>query len=181
MSFDLPDLPYAYDALQPYMSKETLQFHHDKHHKAYLDAMLPLIENTPYASLPIEKIVTTSFSDNPKLFNQAGQYYNHVHFWKWMRPYQAASRRIARPLEVKIRESFGTFLAFRGAFIEAGKSHSGQAGLARAEDGKLAVRSTPGAKTRSCTRLRSSAATLGALLLPRLSEPPRALHRGLVR
>jgi superoxide dismutase, Fe-Mn family len=145
MSFSLPDLPYAYDALKPFMSKETLEYHHDKHHKAYLDAMLPMIQNTPYASLPIEKIVTTSYADNPKLFNQAGQYYNHIHFWKWMRPYTEASRRIARPLEVKIRESFGTFPAFRGAFIEAGKGQfgSGWAWLALSE-GKLVVMSTPG-------------------------------------
>ena len=52
MSFSLPDLPYAYDALQPFMSKETLEYHHDKHHKAYLDAMTPMIANTPYAALP---------------------------------------------------------------------------------------------------------------------------------
>ena len=68
------------------MSKETLEFHHDKHHKAYLDAMTPMIEGTEYASMPIEEIVKKSYSDNPKLFNQAGQYYNHVHFWKWMKP-----------------------------------------------------------------------------------------------
>jgi Fe-Mn family superoxide dismutase len=77
MAFNLPPLPYAYDALQPHMSAETLEFHHDKHHKAYLDAMTPMIEGTEYASMPIEDIVQKSYSDNPKLFNQAGQYYNH--------------------------------------------------------------------------------------------------------
>ena len=77
MAFSLPPLPYAYDALQPHMSAETLEFHHDKHHKAYLDAMAPMIEGTEYASMPIEEIVKKSHSDNPKLFNQAGQYYNH--------------------------------------------------------------------------------------------------------
>jgi Fe-Mn family superoxide dismutase len=68
------------------MSAETLEFHHDKHHKAYLDAMTPMIEGTEYASMSIEDIVTKSYSDNPKLFNQAGQYYNHLHFWNWMKP-----------------------------------------------------------------------------------------------
>lgn len=145
MAFELPDLPYAYEALQPFMSKETLQFHHDKHHKAYLDAMLPMIQGTDYASLPIEEIVVRSHKADPKLFNQAGQYYNHIHFWKWMRPYNEASRRLQRDLEKKIRADLGSFLQFRGKFIDAGKSQfgSGWAWLVL-KDGKLDVMSTPG-------------------------------------
>jgi superoxide dismutase, Fe-Mn family len=148
MSFSLPDLPYAYDALKPFMSRETLEYHHDKHHKAYLDAMTPMIENTPFAALPIEKIVTASYSENPKLFNQAGQYYNHIHFWKWMRPYRAASRRLPRNLERQIRADLGSFLQFRSKFIETGKSQfgSGWAWLAL-KDGKLQVVSTPGGES----------------------------------
>jgi len=148
MDFKLPELPYAYDALQPYMSKETLEFHHGKHHKAYLDAMMPMIEGTPYASMPIEEIVKKSYSDNPKLFNQAGQFYNHIYFWKWMRPYRAASRRLPRNLERQIRADLGSFLQFRSKFIETGKSQfgSGWAWLAL-KDGKLQVTSTPGGES----------------------------------
>ena len=98
MAFTLPALPYAYDALQPHMSKETLEFHHDKHHKAYLDAMTPMIEGSQYASMPIEEIVQKSYSDNPKLFNQAGQYHNHLHFWKWMKP-NGGGRKLPGKLE----------------------------------------------------------------------------------
>ena len=68
------------------MSKETLEFHHDKHHNAYLVAMTGMIKDTPYESMSLEDICTKSFKENPKLFNQAGQFYNHIHFWKWMKP-----------------------------------------------------------------------------------------------
>ena len=73
MSFTLPELPYAYDALAPHLSAETLEFHHDKHHNAYLVAMNDMIAGTDYASMSIEDIVKKSFKDDPKLFNQAAQ------------------------------------------------------------------------------------------------------------
>jgi Fe-Mn family superoxide dismutase len=144
MAFTLPDLPYAYDALQPYMSKETLQFHHDKHHKAYLDAMISMIDGTDYANLPIEEIVTKSHASDPKLFNQAGQYYNHIHFWKWMRPPSASGQALPGKLEEQISRDFGSFLKFRTAFIDAGRSQfgSGWAWLAQ-RDGSISVMSTP--------------------------------------
>jgi Fe-Mn family superoxide dismutase len=147
MAFTLPDLPYAYDALQPYMSKETLQFHHDKHHKAYLDAMLPMIEGTDYAKLPIEEIVKKSFRDNPKLFNQAGQYYNHIHFWKWMKP-AGGSQALPEKLETRIARDFGSFVKFRGAFIDAAKGQFGSGwGWLAEKDGKLVVMATPNAES----------------------------------
>ncbi len=144
MAFTLPDLPYAYDALQPYMSKETLEFHHDKHHKAYLDAMTPMIEGTPYATMQIEDIVKKSYSENPKLFNQAGQFYNHIHFWKWMRPPPKAAPAMPGKLEAAIEKDFGSFVRFRLAFIEAGRTQfgSGWAWLAL-KGGKLVVMNTP--------------------------------------
>jgi Fe-Mn family superoxide dismutase len=142
MAFSLPDLPYAYDALQPYMSAETLEFHHDKHHKAYLDAMTGMIAGTPLESAPIERIVTESFRTDAKLFNQAGQYYNHLHFWNWMKPGGggAAPARLAQQIE----RDLGGMDAFRAAFIEAGKTQFGS-GWCWLEwrDGKLAVSKTP--------------------------------------
>ena len=142
MAFSLPELPYSYDALQPFMSAETLEFHHDKHHKAYLDAMTGMIAGTPLENAPIERIVTESFQGDPKLFNQAGQFYNHVHFWNWMKPGGggAAPERLARQIETDL----GGMDAFRAAFIEAGKTQFGS-GWCWLEwrDGKLAVTKTP--------------------------------------
>jgi len=87
VSFKLPELPYAYDALAPHMSKETLEFHHDKHHLAYVNTGNGLIEGTDYASLSLTKIVKKAYAEkNQALINQAGQHYNHYHFWNWMKP-----------------------------------------------------------------------------------------------
>ncbi len=142
MAFTLPDLPYAYDALSPHMSAETLEFHHDKHHNAYLVAMTGMIEGTEYESMSLEDICTKSFKENPKLFNQAGQFYNHIHFWKWMKPNGGGA--IPGALEAKINEDLGGVDAFRTAFIQAGVTQfgSGWAWLAL-KGGKLEVMQTP--------------------------------------
>ena len=92
MTFTLPELPYAYDALGPYMSKETLEFHHDKHHKAYVDTGNKLLEGTGLEGKTVEEIVTASYGTNQPLFNNAGQHFNHLHFWNWMRSPMAAAR-----------------------------------------------------------------------------------------
>ena len=143
MAFSLPDLPYAYDALSPYMSAETLEFHHDKHHKAYLDAMIGMIDGTDYASMSLEDIVVKSFKDDPKLFNQAGQFYNHIHFWNWMKP-NGGGKSMPGELEKAITSDLGGFDKMRTDFIEAGKTQfgSGWAWLA-VKDGKLEVMKTP--------------------------------------
>ena len=86
MSFTLDALPYAYDALQPYMSKETLEYHHDKHHQAYVTNGNNLIKGTEFEGKSLEDIVKGSFGKNAGIFNNAGQHYNHLHFWKWMKP-----------------------------------------------------------------------------------------------
>ena len=86
MPFSLPELPYAYDALAPYMSRETLEFHHDKHHLAYVNNGNNLMKGTEFEGKPVEDVVKSSFFGNPGLFNNAGQHYNHIHFWKWMKP-----------------------------------------------------------------------------------------------
>jgi len=85
MTFKLPDLPYAYDALAPYMSRETLEYHHDKHHKAYVDNGNKLLEGSGLEGKSLEEVVKGSFGKNAGLFNNAGQHYNHIHFWKWMK------------------------------------------------------------------------------------------------
>ena len=86
MAFTLPDLPYPHDALAPYMSRETLEYHHDKHHLAYVNNGNNLLKGTEWEGKPLEEIVKGSFGKNAGLFNNAGQHYNHLHFWKWMKP-----------------------------------------------------------------------------------------------
>ena len=86
MSFSLPELPYAYDALGPYMSKETLEYHHDKHHLAYVNNGNAALKGTEWEGKPLEEIIKGSFGKNPAVFNNAGQHFNHLHFWQWMKP-----------------------------------------------------------------------------------------------
>ena len=87
MTFTLPDLPYAHDALAPHMSQETLEFHHDKHHLAYVNAGNDLVKDTPYASMSLDEICKKAFAEkNQAIINQVGQHYNHTHFWNWMKP-----------------------------------------------------------------------------------------------
>ena len=142
MAFTLPDLPYAYDALGPYMSAETLEFHHDKHHNAYVTAGNGMIDGTPYADMSLEDVVVKSHGDNAGLFNQAGQHYNHIHFWNWMKPNGGGA--IPGNLEAKIIADLGSVEAFRDAFIKAGMTQfgSGWCWLAL-KDGKLEIMKTP--------------------------------------
>ena len=143
MAYDLPPLPYDYEALQPYMSKETLEFHHDKHHKAYLDAMTPMIQGSKYESMSLEEVVKTSHSDDPKLFNQVGQYYNHVHFWNWMAP-NGGGKSLPGELQKAVDTDLGGYDQMRADFIEAGKTQfgSGWAWIA-VKNGKLEIMKTP--------------------------------------
>ncbi|MDJ1159056.1 superoxide dismutase [Chelatococcus sp. SYSU_G07232] len=143
MSFTLPDLPYAYDALQPYMSKETLEYHHDKHHKAYVDNGNKLLEGTEFAGKTLEEVVKGSFGKNAALFNNAGQHYNHIHFWQWMKP-NGGSAKLPGKLEKKIIEDLGSVEKFKADFIQAGVAQfgSGWAWLAL-RNGKLEIMKTP--------------------------------------
>lgn len=142
MAFELPDLPYAYDALAPYMSAETLEFHHDKHHQAYVDNGNKLAAEAGLEGKSLEEICTASFGSNAGLFNNAGQHYNHLHFWNWMKPNGGGS--IPSGLAAKINEDLGGLDEFRAAFIQAGLTQfgSGWCWLAL-NDGKLEVMKTP--------------------------------------
>jgi Fe-Mn family superoxide dismutase len=142
MAFKLPDLPYAYDALQPYMSKETLEFHHDKHHNTYVETGNKLLEGSGLEDKPLEEIVKQSHGKNQGLFNNAGQHYNHLHFWNWMKPNGGGA--VPGALEAKIKEDLGGVEKFKEDFIEAGKTQfgSGWAWLAL-KGGKLEVMKTP--------------------------------------
>ena len=141
--FTLPPLPYAYDALGPYMSKETLEYHHDKHHQAYVTNGEKLLAGSGLEILALEDIVKEAYGKNPGLFNNAGQHYNHVHFWNWMKP-NGGGRNLPASLQKAIDSDLGGFDKFRADFLAAG---AGQFGSGWAwldlKNGKLEVTKTP--------------------------------------
>lgn len=144
--FTLPELPYAYDALAPYMSAETLEYHHDKHHNAYVTKGNELLEKAGDMGGSLEEIVINAKkADNAGLFNNAGQHWNHLHFWNWMAPNGGGSR--PGDLDAAIKDSFGSFDDFRGKFIEAGVGQfgSGWAWLVMDKNGKLEIMKTANA------------------------------------
>ncbi|MGF7160291.1 Fe-Mn family superoxide dismutase [Rhodoligotrophos appendicifer] len=144
MAFELPPLPYAYDALAPYMSAETLEFHHDKHHKAYVDNGNKLLEGSGLEGKSLEEVVKGSYGKNQALFNNAGQHFNHIHFWKWMRP-NGGGTKVPGKLAAKIDSDLGGFDKFKESFVQAGVGQfgSGWAWLTVSKDGKLEITKTP--------------------------------------
>jgi Fe-Mn family superoxide dismutase len=141
MTFSLPELPYAHDALAPYMSKETLEFHHDKHHKAYVDNGNKLLEGSGLEGKSLEEIVKGAFGKNAGLFNDAGQHYNHLHFWQWMKP--KGGGKIPGELEKQIIADLGSVEKMKEDFIQAGVTQfgSGWAWL-EVKNGKIGVTKT---------------------------------------
>lgn len=147
MAFELPPLPYAYDALGPYMSRETLEYHHDKHHKAYVDKGNELIAGTGLEKLSLEEAMVAAFKDKSKagLFNQLGQHFNHIHFWHWMKP-QGGGKSLPGKLAAAIDTDLGGYDTFRGKFIEAGLTQFGSGWCWLTLDnasGKLEITKTP--------------------------------------
>ena len=140
MSFELPSLPYANDALAPYMSAETLDFHHGKHHQTYVTNLNNLIKDTDLQNSSLEEIVVKSAKETSMagIFNNAGQHWNHILFWQCMKPNGGGA--IPSELEKKINEDFGSVDKFKEAFIQAGTTQfgSGWAWLA-VNNGKLVV------------------------------------------
>jgi Fe-Mn family superoxide dismutase len=143
MSFTLPPLPYSHDALAPYMSRETLEYHHDKHHQAYVDTGNKLLAGSPFEGQSLEQVVTGSYGKNAPLFNNAGQHYNHMHFWKWMKP-GGGGTKLPGDLQKKITDDLGSFDKMKEEFVQAGVGQfgSGWAWLA-IKDGKIVVMKTP--------------------------------------
>ncbi|MGR3455518.1 MULTISPECIES: superoxide dismutase [Pseudooceanicola] len=146
MAFELPALNYAHSALADRgMSQETLELHHDKHHQAYVTALNGFVEkNAALQGKTLEEIVALSYAD-PALagvFNQAGQHWNHIHFWNALSP---EGGRIPGGLEARLTEFFGSVEAFKEAFKAAavGQFGSGWAWLIQQENGGLAVTKTP--------------------------------------
>ena len=146
MSFELPSLPYANDALAPYMSSETLDFHHGKHHQTYVTNLNNLLKEHELQSSSLEDIVVKSSKDASMagIFNNAGQHWNHILFWQCMKPNGGGS--IPSELEGRLNSDFGSVEQFKEAFIQAGTTQfgSGWAWLA-IDNGKLVVTKSPNA------------------------------------
>ena len=143
MTFTLPNLPYAHDALAPHMSKETLEYHHDKHHQAYVTNGNNAIKGTEFEGKSLEEIVKGSFGKNPAVFNNAGQHYNHLHFWNWMKPNGGGSKLPGR-LEKKITEDLGGLEKFKTDFAAAGVGQFGSGWCwLSVKNGKLEISKTP--------------------------------------
>ena len=144
MAFQLPDLPYDYEALAPYMSAKTLHLHHDKHHQAYVTNLNNLIEGTEFAGKPLEEIVTGSYGDAAKqgIFNNAGQHWNHNLFWRIMT--KGGGGMPGGELSKRIDDAFGSFEAFKEQFKTAAVTQFGSGWAWLAVDGdQLKVMKTP--------------------------------------
>ena len=144
MAFELPDLPYDRSALEPYMSARTLEFHHGKHHQAYVTALNNLTKDTPMASMSLEEIVRKTYNDPDKaaIFNNASQHWNHTMFWPSMK--KGGGGAIPSELENRLKSDFGSVEKFKDAFTQksVGQFGSGWGWLVE-ENGKLIVTSTP--------------------------------------
>jgi superoxide dismutase, Fe-Mn family len=144
MALELPALPYAYDALGPYMSKETLEFHHDKHHMAYVTNGNNLLKDHPLASASLENICKAAFAEKAAgLINNVGQHYNHNHFWNWMKP-NGGGKKMPSALEKAIEADLGGYDKMRADFVQAGLTQFGSGWCwISVKDGKLAISKTP--------------------------------------
>jgi len=146
MAFELPNLPYANDALAPYMSSETLDFHHGKHHQTYVTNLNNLVKDSDLQDASLEDIVVKSSKDSSMagIFNNAGQHWNHILFWQCMKP--SGGGAMPSKLESRIISDFGGVDQFKEAFVQAGTTQfgSGWAWLA-IDNGKLVVTKSPNA------------------------------------
>lgn len=142
MKHELPPLPYAMDALEPYISKETLEYHYGKHHKAYVDNLNNLIPGTEFENLTLEEIILKA---SGPIFNNVAQVWNHTFYWNSMRPNGGGEPD--GKLADAIRRDFGSFEAFKEAFSKAAVTlfGSGWAWLVKNPDGKLQIVQTSNA------------------------------------
>ncbi len=143
MSFELPKLPYAFDALEPNIDAKTMEIHHDKHHQGYTDKLNDAIKGTDKEGKTIENILTNLDMDNKAVRNNGGGFYNHSLFWNVMSP--NGGGKPSGDLAKAIDSAFGNFDAFKEKFSEAAKTQfgSGWAWLCVHKGGKVEVCSTP--------------------------------------
>ncbi|OAB80312.1 superoxide dismutase [Cochleicola gelatinilyticus] len=143
MSFELPKLPYAHDALEPHIDEKTMKIHHGKHHQGYTDKLNAAIEGTDNEGKTIENILSNLDMKNKAVRNNGGGFYNHSLFWEVMSP--NGGGKPSGELETAINSAYGSFEDFKEKFSEAAKGQfgSGWAWLCVHKGGKVEVCSTP--------------------------------------
>src|SRR5690606_14079157 len=142
MSFTLPSLPYAADALEPHIDKETMNIHHGKHHQAYVDNLNKAIAGTEHEKKSLEELVANAGSISPAVRNNGGGHWNHTFFWESLAA--NAGGKPSGELAKSIDEVFGSFEAFQEKFNNAGATRYGSGWeWLIVKDGKFEVSSTP--------------------------------------
>jgi Fe-Mn family superoxide dismutase len=144
MAFELPPLPFAYDALAPHMSKETLEYHHDKHHKTYVETANKLIEGTGLENKSLEDVVIASSRDAnlKKLFNNAAQHWNHSEFWLSLK----VDAKVPGDIAKRIDADLGGMDKFKQDFVAEGMAQFGSGWVwLVADNGKLEILKTANA------------------------------------
>ncbi|MBP9725924.1 MAG: superoxide dismutase [Fe] [Gammaproteobacteria bacterium] len=144
MMHELPALPYALNALEPHISKETLEYHYGKHHKTYVDNLNKLIPGTPFENSTLEAIVQTATGP---IFNNAAQVWNHTFYWHCLAP--NAGGEPTGKLAEAIQNAFGSFASFKEKFSTTAATTfgSGWAWLVKNKHGQLEIVSTSNAST----------------------------------
>jgi len=142
MAFTLAPLPYAHDALEPYIDTQTMQIHHGKHHQAYIDNLNKAIAGTEHENKSLEELVKSAGKISPAVRNNGGGHWNHGFFWESLD--EKAGGPPAGDLAKAIHDAFGTFETFKEKFANAAMTRfgSGWAWLIL-KDGKLEITSTP--------------------------------------
>jgi len=142
MSFELPALPYAKDALAPHISAETLEFHHGKHHQTYVTNLNNLVPGSEFEGLSLEEIIMKSSGG---VFNNAAQIWNHTFYWNCLAPH--AGGEPTGELADAINDTFGSFEKFKEEFTKCAVTTfgAGWAWLVKNADGSLALVSTSNA------------------------------------
>lgn len=122
MTFKLPDLPYDFSQLEPRISARTLEFHYGKHHQTYVKNLNSLAKDTPMADLSLEEIICSK-PENPGIFNNAAQVWNHTFYWNCMSP--SGGGKPTGIIKDRIEQAFGNYDAFRQEFKQAALTQFG--------------------------------------------------------
>ena len=146
MAYEVPDLPYAYDALEPHIDEQTMRVHHDKHHQAYVDKANGALEGTDWADRSVEDVLQNlnSLPEDKRgvVRNNGGGHYNHTLFWESMSPDGGGEPN--GDLAAAIESAFGSFADFQAKLKDAGVNQFGSGWAWLVQDGGgLAVVSTP--------------------------------------
>ncbi len=144
MAFQLPALSYAKDALAPYLSAETLEYHYDKHHRTYVDNLNKLVAGTEFENMTLEAIVKQATGP---LFNNAAQVWNHNFYWTCLTP--GAMAEPIGPVSMAVKKHFGSVEEFKKQFTQAalGNFGSGWTWLVKKSDNRLVIENTSNADT----------------------------------